>query len=145
MDQTLSSLVEELDAAVGAPLSRQLAITWLRYPNGLNVAAETTAREPLHRGAASMGRGASWQGERCLDPGALIQLPYLVAVEAWMQRDLLPEEPELRRALAAMVRQGSPEATAYVVDRLSGTTGGPSLLKRLPFWPDSPRNSCSRP
>jgi hypothetical protein len=56
-----------------------------------------------------------------------VQLPYLIASERWLQRGLLEEEPELGRAQFAMIRQGSHDATSYVVDRLSGTTSGPAL------------------
>lgn len=57
----------------------------------------------------------------------MLQLFLLVAAEAWLQRQLIAEDPELRRALTAMVRGSSHDATGLIVDLLSGTTSGPSL------------------
>ena len=134
MGQRLSSLVEGLAAGEGCGVpASQLAITWLRYPRSLRAAASAAAARsaPARRSdqedGALMGRGASWRGDQGQDPGALVQLPYLVAVERWLQRDLLIDGADLRRALAAMVRQGCLEATSHLVDVLSGTTSGPSL------------------
>lgn len=56
-----------------------------------------------------------------------MKLVYLVAAEAWLQRQLIQEGPELRRALADMVRDSGNDATSLVVDLLTGTTSGPSL------------------
>lgn len=132
MDQRLASLVRRLVVERGDSLAGGLSITWLRYGESLfsaeREAEERSAARPS--GLAAPVRsvcGASWQGGRLRNPGDLVRLPYLIASERWLQRGLLEEEPELRRALAAMIRLGSHEATSYVVDRLSGTTSGPAL------------------
>jgi beta-lactamase class A len=72
-------------------------------------------------------KGAAWRGDQLRYPASVVKLIYLIAAEAWLQQDLVADEPELRRALAAMIQHSSNNATAYVVDRLSGTTGGPEL------------------
>lgn len=130
MDQRLSALVQSLEGEVADGLS----ITWLRFPQSLLPQGRDRQDEGRDsRFAAAVpeppvqARGASWRGTRLRDSGALVRLPYLIATERWLQRGLLEDEPELRRAERAMIRQGSHEATSYVVDRLSGTTSGPAL------------------
>lgn len=132
MDQRLAALVERLAGERGETLPEDLSITWLRYGQSL-----LEQRRPgqdladVGSDSAALVRGAAWQGARLRDPGDLVQLVYLIASERWLQRGLLEEEPELRRAQAAMIQQGSHDATSYVVDRLSGTTSGPALAESL--------------
>ncbi|MFM7314916.1 MAG: hypothetical protein ACKO0M_17450 [Cyanobium sp.] len=134
MGQVLTSLATRAGAGEADGAAKDLAITWIRYPRSLLPDGGAAVPVDGHMagglqggGAGPAGRGASWQGGRLQDPGDLVQLMYLIAAERWLQRDLLPEEAELRRALEAMVREGSHDATSFVVDRLSGTTSGPSL------------------
>ncbi len=132
MDQRLEALVRRLAGEGGEALASGLSITWLRYSESLlpqrqEDQAANAWRAVAGVGSASPARGACWQGARLRDPGDLVQLPYLIASERWLQRGLLEDEPELRRAQQAMIRLGSHDATSYVVDRLSGTTSGPSL------------------
>ena len=120
MGQTLAELVGELEAAGRPGLADQLSITWLRYPG-----------DP----AASPPQGASWAGERQCYPASVVKLVYLVAAEAWLQRRLIEDGDELRRALADMIRDSGNDATGLVVDLLSGTTSGPSLPpERFAHW-----------
>jgi len=120
MGQTLAELVRELEAAGRPGLADQLSITWLRYPG------DAAASAPL---------GASWAGERQRYPASVVKLVYLVAAEAWLQRRLIEDGEELRRALADMIRDSGNDATGLVVDLLSGTTSGPSLPpERFAHW-----------
>ena len=120
MTETLEQLLSRLEAEGRQGLRERLSITWLVYDRPL------TAQE----GSSPPPRGASHGGDRLRYPASVIKLVYLVAAEAWLQRGLLREEPELRRALAAMIQDSSNDATGYVVDRLSGTTSGPALRPR---------------
>jgi hypothetical protein len=134
MDQRLEALVQRLAGERGEALASGLSITWLRYGESLLAQGHERHGPDDPRGAAASeavrpGCGASWQGGRLQDPGDLVQLPYLIAIERWVQKGLLEDEPELNRALLAMIRQGSHDATSYVVDRLSGTTSGPVLAE----------------
>ena len=52
---------------------------------------------------------------------------YAVAVEQWLQRDLIPESDELWRAVRDMIADSCNDATGLVVDLLTGTTSGPAL------------------
>jgi len=117
MTETLVGLVARLEAEGRPGLAEQLSITWLTFERPL-VGAEPPVLPP---------RGASHGGGRLRYPASVVKLVYLVAAEAWLQRALLREEPELRRALAAMIQDSSNDATSYVVDRLTGTTSGPAL------------------
>jgi len=132
MDQRLAALVQRLAGERGETLPEGLSITWLRY--GQSLLEQGRPGQDLadvSSDSAALVRGAAWQGARLRDPGDLVQLVYLIASERWLQRGLLEEEPELRRAQAAMIQQGSHDATSYVVDRLSGTTSGPALAESL--------------
>ena len=57
----------------------------------------------------------------------MVKLAYLVAAEAWLQRQWLERSSELDRALAAMIQDSSNDATGLVLDLLTGTTSGPEL------------------
>jgi hypothetical protein len=132
MDQTLAALVADLEREGRTGLADQLSITWLRYGGSLRdriggLEADTFWSLPV--------QGAAWRPAVLRYPASVVKLVYLVAAEAWLQRRLLEDDPELRRALAAMVRDSSNDATALVVDLLSGTTGGPDLPpERFAKW-----------
>ena len=125
LQQRLEQVIDGL-AAEGRPaLRQQLSVTWLRYERPLRqrgaAASDGAAfwREPV--------AGAAWQGEQARYPASVVKLLYLVAAEAWLQRQLIEDTPELRRALADMIRDSSNDATGLVVDLLSGTSSGPEL------------------
>jgi hypothetical protein len=120
MGQALSDLVGQLEAEGRPGLAERLSLTWLQL-------------DPDPQGAPP--RGASWNGNRLCYPASVVKLVYLVAAEAWLQRSLIEDDPELRRALEAMIRDSSNDATGLVVDLLSGTTSGPSLPpERFARW-----------
>lgn len=113
-------------------LASQVSITWLRYQRSLIGAAEASDSlmpwlEPV--------AGAAWAGSTARYPASVVKLFYLAATEAWLQRQLLEDGPELRRAMADMIRDSSNDATAVLVDWLTGTTSGPDLPERpLRAW-----------
>jgi beta-lactamase class A len=124
MHQILADLVRALELEDRAGLAQRMSITWLRYPASLPAAAE---REAGAGSPADAALGASWGGSRQRYPASVVKLVYLIAAEAWLQEDLLEDDPELRRALETMIRDSSNDATGLVVDLLSGTTSGPAL------------------
>ncbi|MGE0121172.1 MAG: serine hydrolase [Dongiaceae bacterium] len=77
------------------------------------------------RGAAPLGWGH--RGDRPIYPASVIKLFYLVAAQAWRAKGRLRAGRELDRALSAMIRRSSNDATNYVIDLLSGAVGGPAL------------------
>ena len=123
MGQKIADLVRALEQEGRPGLGARLSITWLRYSKSL------CNREVRDDSPLEPGSGASWRGDQLRQAGSLVNLIYLVACEAWLQRQLLRDEPELRRAMAAMVSKAPSAhgATGLIVDLLSGTTSGPSL------------------
>lgn len=132
MVSILEALIESLEHDGRPGLGDQLSITWLRYEDSL--IGRGADLEP----AAFWGlpvAGASWGGSHQRYPASVVKLVYMVAVEAWLQQQWLEEGPELRRAMADMIRDSSNDATGLVVDLLSGTTSGPDLsAPRLAAW-----------
>jgi len=124
MGQCLVDLVRALEQDDRPGLGDQLSVTWLRFAQSQIDGA--AALNPQSYWGLPWA-GAAWRGDVQRYPASVVKLVYLVAAEAWLQQDLLTDEPELRRALAAMVVHSSNNATEHVVDRLSGTTGGPEL------------------
>ena len=118
MQQHLVALIDRL-AADGRPgLHDQMAVTWVRY--------DTTF--PTN----GSGTGAAWADQKLLYPASVVKLLYAVAAEHWLQRDLIPDSDELRRALLDMLADSSNDATGLIMDLLTGTTSGPPL--RSPAW-----------
>lgn len=118
MQQRLIDLIDQL-AAEGRPgLHDQIAVSWVRYD----------ATSPV----TGSGHGAAWADQKLMYPASVVKLMYAVAAEHWLQRDLIPDSEELRRALLDMLADSSNDATGLIVDLLTGTTSGPAL--RSPAW-----------
>ncbi len=117
-DQQMTSLLGKLldqFAKQGRPgLHKSIAISWIRY--------QSPNPEPCS------GSGAGWSDKKLIYPASVVKLIYAIAVEAWLQKDLLINHEELQRALKDMITNSSNDATSLVVDMLSGTTSGPSLV-----------------
>jgi beta-lactamase class A len=113
MQEQLVALLRRLEEEDRPGLTDQVAITWVQYDR----------QEP----AAGSGRGAGWADQRVLYPASVVKLMYAVAVEHWLQRDLLLDHEELRRALRDMIADSCNDATGLIVDLLTGTTSGPML------------------
>ncbi|QPN61210.1 serine hydrolase [Synechococcus sp. CBW1002] len=124
MAERLADLVAALELEGREGLGQRLSITWLRYPESLRHQAHDLDPTSFWQRPLT---GAAWAGDRLRYPASVVKLIYLVAAEAWLQRQLIGDGPELRRALADMIRDSSNDATALVMDLLSGTTSGPEL------------------
>jgi predicted amidohydrolase YtcJ/beta-lactamase class A len=87
---------------------------------------------------------ASYRGKEQIYPASVVKLFYLAAAHNQMQTGALKQTPELERALHDMIVDSSNDATHYVVDALTGTTGGPELDEpALGEW-ISKRNAINR-
>ena len=75
-------------------------------------------RDPQHPAKAS------FRGNERIYPASVVKLFYLVAAHRWLQDKKIEDTPELRRALKDMIVDSSNEATQYIVDVLTHTTGG---------------------
>jgi beta-lactamase class A len=95
-------------------------------------------RDPQHPATAS------FHGNERIYPASVVKLFYLVAVHRWLEDKKIQETPELKRAVRDMIVDSSNEATQYVVDVLTQTTGGFELPpKEMEEW-QSKRNAVNR-
>jgi len=87
---------------------------------------------------------ASFHGNERIYPASVVKLFYLVAAHRWLEDRKVEQTPELSRALRDMIVDSSNEATQYVVDVLTHTTGGYELSpKEMEEWQDK-RNAVNR-
>ncbi len=78
---------------------------------------------------------ASFRGNERVYPASVVKLFYLVAVHRWLEAKKIQETAELKRAVRDMIVDSSNEATQYVVDVLTHTTGGYELSpKEMKGW-----------
>jgi len=95
-------------------------------------------RDPQH---PSM---ASFRGNERVYPASVVKLFYLVAVHRWLEDKKIQETAELKRAVHDMIVDSSNEATQYVLDVLTQTTGGYELPpKEMAVWQNK-RNAVNR-
>jgi hypothetical protein len=86
-------------------------------------------RDPLHPVSAS------FRGNERIYPASVVKLFYLVAVHRWLEDKKIKETDELKRAVRDMIVDSSNEATQYVVDVLTHTSGGYELSpKEMKEW-----------
>src|SRR5688500_255085 len=87
---------------------------------------------------------ASFRGNERIYPASVVKLFYLVAAHRWLEDKRIEDTPELRRALKDMIVDSSNEATQYIVDVLTHTTGGYELPpKEMEEW-QYKRNAMNR-
>jgi beta-lactamase class A len=87
---------------------------------------------------------ASFRGNERLYPASVVKLFYLVAVHRWLEDKKIQETGELKRAVRDMIVDSSNEATQYVLDVLTQTTGGFELpAKEMKTW-QYKRNAVNR-
>src|ERR1700687_1633845 len=78
---------------------------------------------------------ASFRGNERVYPASVVKLFYLVAVHRWLEDKKIQETAELKRAVHDMIVDSSNEATQYIVDVLTHTTGGFELSpKEMKAW-----------
>src|SRR5262249_18267195 len=87
---------------------------------------------------------ASFRGNERIYPASVVKLFYLGAVHRWLEDKKIQETDELKRAVRDMIVDSSNEATQYVVDVLTQTTGGYELPpKEMEDWQNK-RNAVNR-
>src|SRR3989440_1804330 len=87
---------------------------------------------------------ASFRGNERFYPASVVKLFYLGAVHRWLEDKKIQETDELKRAVHDMIIDSSNEATQYVVDVLTQTTGGFELPpKEMEEW-QKKRNAVNR-
>ena len=113
MKAHIISLINKFSYENRPNLHNNISITWIRYDN----------RNPL----PGFGFGASWGEKKLFYPASIVKIIYGIAIEKWLQDDLITESEELFRALSDMITHSSNDATSYIVDILTGTSSGPSI------------------
>ena len=78
-------------------------------------------RDPQHPATTS------FRGNERVYPASVVKLFYLGAVHRWLEDKKIQETDELKRAVRDMIVDSYNEATQYVVDVLTHTTGGYEL------------------
>jgi beta-lactamase class A len=87
---------------------------------------------------------ASFRGNERVYPASVVKLFYLVAAHRWLEDKKIEQTPELTRAMRDMIVDSSNEATQYVLDVLTHTTGGYELPpKEMEEW-QYQRNAVNR-
>lgn len=87
---------------------------------------------------------AGFRGNERIYPASVVKLFYLAATHRWLEDKKIEDTPELRRALRDMIVDSSNEATQYIVDVLTHTTGGFELPpKEMQEWQEK-RNAMNR-
>ena len=87
---------------------------------------------------------ASYRADAPIYPASVVKLFYLVAAHQWMEDGKIQDSEELRRAMRDMIVDSYNEATHYVLDMITGTTGGPELPpEAMKEW-EYKRNAVNR-
>ncbi|MBW3635465.1 MAG: class A beta-lactamase-related serine hydrolase [Armatimonadetes bacterium] len=87
---------------------------------------------------------AGYRPNEPIYPASVVKLFYLAAAHSQLESAQLYDTPELRRAMRDMIVDSSNDATALVLDMLTGTTGGPELSpEEFAVWAQK-RNGVNR-
>jgi beta-lactamase class A len=87
---------------------------------------------------------AGFRGNERIYPASVVKLFYLAAVHRWLEDKKIDLTPELKRSVRDMIVDSSNEATQYIVDVLTQTTGGYELPpKEMEEWQHR-RNAMNR-
>ena len=128
-DASLTNVVEEILATTERQFPTltkdRIAITWIVYdsPVIVNTDGALSAEEFWQHSV----RGSSYRGLENIYPASIVKLFYLVAIEEWLEKGMIPDSDELQRAIKDAIVHSSNDATSLIVDVLTGTTSGPSL------------------
>jgi len=110
-----------------------MALTLLLHPAPLS--GDATAARP---------QGFSWNGSKAFYPASVVKSFYLAAVEAALDEGRVQPHDELERAIHDMIRWSSNNATNYIIDLISETTGDTLLEgEALRQW-QAQRNVANR-
>src|SRR5215207_9139827 len=87
---------------------------------------------------------ASFRGAEPIYPASVVKFFYLAAAHRWMEDGRLKESEEFSRGLRDMIVDSSNDATAFVLDSLTGVSSGAELSpEELKAWGEK-RNAVNR-
>jgi hypothetical protein len=102
----------------------KIALTWIVYqPVIVNTGGALSAAEFWQYPV----KGFSYRGMERIYPASLVKLFYVVAIQEWLQGNMITDSLELERAIRDAIVESSNDATSLLVDILTGTTSGPEL------------------
>jgi beta-lactamase class A len=118
-------LIQQTQQAFPKLQPEQLALTWLVYDEAA----------PINTGGAIAPldfwryhpRGFGHRAAERIYPASVVKLFYLVAVQEWLDKNMITPAAETDRAMRDMIVDSSNDATSLLVDILSGTSSGPAL------------------
>ena len=70
---------------------------------------------------------ANFRGDEKIYPASVVKMFYMAALHRWLEDGKLKLTPEIERALKDMIVVSSNDATQFVLDVLTGTSGGSEL------------------
>ena len=114
MDKYLKNMIDRFSYEGRKNLHENISITWIRY----------TSKNP----SKGSGIGCGWAQNDIFYPASIVKLIYGIAIEVWIENNLILDSEELQRALLNMLTHSSNDATSYIIDILTGTNSGPSLI-----------------
>ncbi|NET58996.1 MAG: serine hydrolase [Symploca sp. SIO2E6] len=125
LDKLGNEILEATWAEFPQLACHQIALSWIVYdpPVPVNTGGALSAEEFWKHQV----RGFSYRGMERIDPAGIASLFYLVAIEEWLENNMIPHSGELDRAIKEMMVNSSNDALGFVVDMLSGTTSGHEL------------------
>lgn len=131
-DARLQSRVDDVTAAT----IRQFAAKKLQTNQLAITLVDVRDAKQLKHGSA--------RGDVAIYPASVVKMFYLAATHRWLEDGKLADTAELRRAMKDMIVDSSNDATAYILDALTGTTGGPELPEaEMKLWGEK-RNTVNR-
>jgi beta-lactamase class A len=87
---------------------------------------------------------ASFRGAEPIYPASVVKLFYLAAAHRWLEDGRLKESEEFSRGLRDMIVDSSNDATAFILDALTGVSSGAELSPaELKEWGEK-RNAVNR-
>ena len=93
---------------------------------------------------ANVFNSANVRGGEKIYPASVVKMFYMFALEQQLENDKIKLSPELERGLRDMITVSSNEATQYVLDALTDTSGGAELMpKEFADW-SFKRNKVNR-
>ena len=103
----------------------RIAVTWIVYdpPVIVNTDGALSAEEFWQHSV----RGCSYRGVEKIYPASIVKLFYLVAIQEWLEKEMIAHSKELQRAIEDAIVHSSNDATSLIIDVLTGTTSGPEL------------------
>jgi len=101
-------------------------------------------RPDEHLSIDELPEPVNFRGEEPIYPASVVKLFYLAAAQQWLEDKKILESDEIVRACKDMIVDSSNDATHYIVDVLTDTTGGPELPPdEMATWMEK-RNAINR-